>query len=90
MPLTVITFFAGLYYSSPQRVTPLIVVGAVAFIVSTYGFAGMLGHADKAAARQRTECDETFAAYRLLSAYRWWPGTGRAVLSPRCRSSSPR
>ncbi|WP_086829607.1 hypothetical protein [Allokutzneria sp. NRRL B-24872] len=71
LPLLVITFFAGLYYlgSSPQRVTPLIVVGAVAFIVSTYGFATMLNHADSAhldTAGQRDEADEAFAAFRLL------------------------
>lgn len=67
LPLTVITFFAGLYYlGSPQRVTPLLVIGAVAFIVSTYGFATMLSHADTSVARYRTEDDEAFAAYRLL------------------------
>lgn len=71
LPLTVITFFAGLYYlgSSPQRLTLLIVVGAVAFIVSTYGFAGMLSHADQAhlsVAGYRSEADEAFAVYRLL------------------------
>lgn len=71
LPLTVITFFTGLYYlgSSPQQVTLLIVVGAVLFIVSTYGFAGMLSHADQAYLSvdgYRSEEDEAFARYRLL------------------------
>ncbi|MGH3694067.1 MAG: hypothetical protein ACRDRX_08820 [Pseudonocardiaceae bacterium] len=73
LPLATIAFFAGLYYLSKpnQDVTPWIIVGAVVFIISTYGFATMLEHAHKTylAKEQPTDytaTSEVFAEYRIL------------------------
>jgi hypothetical protein len=73
LPLVIIAFFAGMYYLSEptQDVTPWIIVGAVVFIISTYGLATMLKHAHETYLKKEQPTDytatsEAFAEYRIL------------------------
>lgn len=73
LPLATVAFFAGLYYvgNPNENVTPWIIVGAVAFLVSTYGFATMLKHAHETYLKREQPTDYTaaeaaFAEYRIV------------------------